>query len=95
MVEHRSPKPAVVGSSPSAPANLSEDFLGNMVTEKGKTSWLTFLRQVRLEAARVIWPSRQEVVTTTVFVFIMVALFALFFLAVDSVMSSAVYWLIR
>ncbi|TGW15352.1 preprotein translocase subunit SecE [Candidatus Hepatobacter penaei] len=66
-----------------------------MTTEKAKTSWLTFVRQVRLEASRVMWPSRQEVVTTTIFVFIMVALFSLFFLAVDSLVSSAVQWLIR
>ena len=65
------------------------------MTEKVKTSWLTFLKQVRFEAERVTWPSRQEVVTTTVFVFIMVALFALFFLAVDSAVSSAVHWLIK
>ncbi len=52
-----------------------------------KTSPGEFLRQVRQETSKVTWPSRKETVVTTVMVFIMVLLAALFFLAVDEVLS--------
>lgn len=59
------------------------------------TSWLTFAKQVKNEAGRVTWPARAEVVTTTVFVFIMAAVMAVFFLAVDSILASCIQWLIN
>ncbi|WP_434802232.1 preprotein translocase subunit SecE [Paracoccus sediminicola] len=42
-----------------------------------------FLSQVRAEAAKITWPTRREVVTTTIMVFIMATLAALFFFLVD------------
>lgn len=42
-----------------------------------------FLQQVRGEVAKVVWPTRREVVLTTVMVFIMAALTATFFSLVD------------
>lgn len=42
-----------------------------------------FLQQVRSETAKVVWPSRKEVVTTTIMVFIMAALAASFFAIID------------
>ncbi|MCB2087348.1 MAG: preprotein translocase subunit SecE [Sphingomonadaceae bacterium] len=50
-----------------------------------KTSPGEFIRQVRSEASKVVWPTRQETVTTAIFVFIMMVLLALFFLGVDTV----------
>lgn len=47
------------------------------------TNPLQFLQQVRAEVAKVTWPSRREVVLTTVMVFIMTALAMLFFGVVD------------
>jgi preprotein translocase subunit SecE len=43
----------------------------------------TFLQQVRAEVAKVVWPSRREVLLTTVMVFILSALAAVFFSLVD------------
>jgi preprotein translocase subunit SecE len=48
-----------------------------------KTNPLQFMQQVRSEVAKVAWPSRREVVLTTVMVFIMAALTATFFSLVD------------
>jgi len=45
---------------------------------------------VRQEILKVVWPSRQEVVMTSILVFVMVFAFALFFLGVDFVLSSIV-----
>ena len=48
-----------------------------------KTSPTQFIAQVRAEVAKVVWPSRREVMLTTVMVFIMAALSATFFSLVD------------
>jgi preprotein translocase subunit SecE len=49
-----------------------------------------FFRQVRQEVAKVTWPTRKETTLTTVMVFAMVAVTSIFFLLVDSVLSTAV-----
>jgi len=49
-----------------------------------------FIQQVRAEAAKVTWPTRQETITTTIMVFIMVTLTAIFFLLVDQVLNFMV-----
>ena len=48
-----------------------------------KTNPLTFIQQVRAETAKIVWPTRREVLLTTVMVFIMAALTAVFFAIVD------------
>jgi preprotein translocase subunit SecE len=48
-----------------------------------KTNPVQFLQQVRAEVAKVSWPTRREVVLTTIMVFIMAALTATFFSLVD------------
>jgi preprotein translocase subunit SecE len=47
------------------------------------TNPLQFIQQVRGEVAKVTWPSRREVVLTTIMVFIMAALTSVFFSLVD------------
>ena len=47
------------------------------------TNPLQFIQQVRAEVAKVVWPTRREVFLTTVMVFIMAALTAVFFALVD------------
>ena len=44
-----------------------------------------FIQQVRAEVSKVVWPTRREVMLTTVMVFIMAALTAVFFAIVDLV----------
>jgi preprotein translocase subunit SecE len=55
-----------------------------------KTNPFTFLQQVRAEVAKVTWPSRRETAITTIMVFIMVLLAALFFFAVDQALGWGV-----
>ena len=50
-----------------------------------------FMRQVQAEARKVVWPSRQETVTTAIFVGIMMVLLAVFFLGIDSLFG----WVVR
>jgi preprotein translocase subunit SecE len=47
-----------------------------------------FLRQVRVEAGKVVWPSRKETITTTIMVLIMTSLLGIFFFGVDSAFAA-------
>ena len=61
---------------------------------KQKTSPGEFIRQVRTEASKVVWPTREETVRTAIFVGIMVVILSLFFLGVDSLFGAVVRWLL-
>ena len=52
-----------------------------------KTSPVEFVQQVREEARKISWPSRKEVMISTVMVMIMVSLAAVFFLLVDAILK--------
>ena len=49
-----------------------------------------FFRQVRVETAKVVWPTRKETGTTAVMVVIMTTILGIFFFAVDSAFSALV-----
>ncbi|WP_448585297.1 preprotein translocase subunit SecE [Thermaurantiacus sp.] len=62
--------------------------------ERPRVSPGEFVRQVRAEAAKIVWPTRKDVVQTTILVLIMTAILALFFLGVDQVLGRAVRFLL-
>jgi preprotein translocase subunit SecE len=49
-----------------------------------------FMRQVQAEARKIYWPSRQETVTTAIFVGLMTVLLAVFFLGIDALFGWVV-----
>ena len=49
---------------------------------------LQFLQQVRAEVAKVVWPTRREVVLTTIMVFILATLAAILFSVVDLIIRQ-------
>ncbi|MCA0042398.1 preprotein translocase subunit SecE [Celeribacter litoreus] len=53
-----------------------------------KTNPLQFIQQVRAEASKIVWPTRREVMLTTLMVFVMAALTATFFFLVDLLIRS-------
>jgi preprotein translocase subunit SecE len=53
-----------------------------------------FLQQVRAEVAKVVWPTRREVLLTTLMVFILSALAATFFSLVDLVIRTGLHYII-
>lgn len=53
-----------------------------------RTNPLQFVQQVRSEVSKIVWPTRREVFLTTVMVFIMAALTAVFFALVDLLIRS-------
>ena len=55
MVEQRSPKPPVVGSNPACP-----DFIRKGVMAKV----IQFFKESRAELKKVVWPTRDDVVSS-------------------------------
>lgn len=56
-----------------------------------KASPAEFVRQVRSEARKVTWPTRAETITSTIAVFIMATLAAIFLYGADQLMA----WIVR
>ena len=59
-----------------------------------KTSPGEFIRQVRSEAGKVVWPTRQETIRTSIFVGIMMVILAVFFLGIDQLFGWVMLMLI-
>jgi preprotein translocase subunit SecE len=58
------------------------------------TEFTTFLRDVRAEMRKVVWPQWKEVRVTTGVVIVTTFLFALYFFIVDGIFKVAVYGLL-
>ena len=52
---------------------------------------LKYLQEVRQEVNKVTWPTRQEVLISTIMVLVLVTLASVFFLAADQIIS----WLVQ
>jgi preprotein translocase subunit SecE len=59
-----------------------------------RTSPAEFARQVRQEVAKVTWPSRKETAVTTLMVFVMVFVAAIFFFVADQILAQSVRWIL-
>jgi preprotein translocase subunit SecE len=53
-----------------------------------------FINQVKVESAKIVWPSRKETAMTALMVVIMTSLLAAFFFAVDYAFSTIVHSLL-
>ncbi len=53
--------------------------------------YLDFIKEVRQEGKKIVWPTRKETLITTVMVLIMVVIFSIFFLLVDNIIG----WFIK
>ena len=62
---------------------------------KKRTSPAQFLREVRQEMGKVTWPSRRETMISTIMVFIMIIIMAVFFLTVDTVLRFGIEMLLE
>lgn len=58
-----------------------------LVKRMAKNNPVKFAKEVKAEAQRVVWPTRKETTVTTIMVFIMATLAAIFFLLADKVFS--------
>lgn len=62
-------------------------------TDSGHTAW-GFVRDARTEVRKVVWPTRQETVQTTLIVLAVVIAIAAFLAIVDAVLGIAVHYLL-
>lgn len=53
-----------------------------------------FVREVRAETNKIVWPTVRETNMTAIMVLIMTAILAVFFLGVDSLFGALVNWLL-
>ena len=78
MVERRSPKPEVVGSSPPLlPKKKLVVFMKNP---------LRFIQEVKQEAFKVTWPTKRDTLTGGLMVFGLASVAAIFFLILDQIL---------
>ena len=85
--------------SPAGRSGLAGRFSIQELEQKrqaqvARTSPGEFIRQVRAETAKVVWPTRKETVATAIMVLIMTSLLAIFFFGVDAFFSTAVRYLL-
>lgn len=59
-----------------------------------RTNPLNFMQQVRTEVAKVVWPTRREVLLTTAMVFVLSALASVLFFLVDLVIRTGLTWVL-
>jgi preprotein translocase subunit SecE len=60
------------------------------VAEKSKTSAVEFIHETQREIAKVTWPTRKEIMMTTVLIVIFAIITGVFFLVVDGVLGFAI-----
>ena len=53
-----------------------------------------FYKEVKQEALKITWPTKPEVITTTIMVFIFVFLASIFFLFVDKIITVLIEFII-
>ena len=78
MVEHRSPKPSVVGSSPACPATFKGDYMKKVID---------YINLSKIELSKVIFPTKVQVRQAFFAVFLVVTVVSLFLALVDLIMS--------
>ena len=60
------------------------------MVQPSKHRWARFLREVRDEVAKVVWPSRREVVTYTIVVILTVLVVGVFVFGLDVLFSRVI-----
>jgi len=66
-----------------------------MNIEKKKTSPAQFVRQVRQELQKVIWPQRRDTFVSSAIVILLIFLFSIFFLLTDQLWSFLIQKIIQ
>ena len=54
---------------------------------------LDYIKSVRSEWFKIVWPSRDSVVRATIMILVFSGLAALFFFVIDSVLNALVSWI--
>ncbi len=94
MVERRSPKPDVEGSSPSGRVfklnrgKIMANQTKNQVNKNIKEDFIAYLKSVKLEWGKISWPQKQQVFVETLYVIVVTFVFTITILLMDSIFSG-------
>jgi preprotein translocase subunit SecE len=83
------PAKAAVVAGPTAAKTATPD------APRKRVSLAQFFKEVRAEARKITWTSRRETWITSVMVFMMVVITAVFFLIVDQVLGQGMHLLLN
>ncbi|WP_292050665.1 MULTISPECIES: preprotein translocase subunit SecE [unclassified Brevundimonas] len=89
MAKAKTPRGRRNSASQTAAAQGAATVSVDAPSPKKKTSIPQFFSEVRAEARKITWPSRKETWITSVMVFIMVVIAAIFFWIVDFFLGYA------
>lgn len=65
-----------------------------VVDTKKKFDLIAYLKGTRAELGKIHWPSRKETTTTTIMVFVMAAIVALFLFVVDQIVATLIKFIL-
>ena len=65
-------------------------IIANIENDMAITNPFQFIQQVRSEVSKITWPTRREVLLTTIMVFVMSAIAAVIFALVDLFIRSGI-----
>jgi preprotein translocase subunit SecE len=65
-----------------------------MAQAEKKTGLFEFIRQTKAEAKKITWPTRKETTVSTIMVFIMVTIAAIFLFLTDQVVATIIRWIL-
>ena len=65
----------------------------SLQTEKGRTLW-AFIQDAQVEVRKVVWPTRQETLQTTLIVLVFVVIVALLLFVLDWILGGLMSWVI-
>lgn len=94
LVERRSPKPDVEGSSPSGRVfklnrgKIMANQTKNQVNKNIKEDFIAYLKSVKLEWGKISWPQKQQVFVETLYVIVVTFVFTITILLMDSIFSG-------
>jgi len=54
---------------------------------------IEFIKSVRSEWFKIVWPTRETVINTTIMILVFSGVAALFFFVVDSILNALVNWI--
>lgn len=65
-----------------------------MANAEKKTSLFEFIRQTKAEVKKITWPTRKETTVSTIMVFIMVTIAAIFLFLTDQIVATIIRWIL-
>lgn len=73
---------------------MREQYEVKMAKADKTTSPFEFFRQVKSETKKITWPTRKETTLSTIMVFVMVTIAAIFLFLTDQIVATIIKWIL-